>query len=231
MPLASDLYTITIDAFLNLWQGFLAFIPKLIVALIALLIGWALAAGVGRLVSEILRRLKFNQIFERGVWKEALDKAEFKVDASEFIGALVKWVLVIVFLLVAVEVLGLVEFAAFLATVLGYLPNVVVAALIFVVAVIIADFAEKVVRAGVESARVGYGKLAGSIVKWSIWVFAIMAILRQLLIVPELVETLFNAIVYGVVALVVISASIAFGLGGKDMAGEVLRDLRKKVRE
>ncbi len=207
------------------------FVPKLIVALIALLIGWALAAGVGRLVSEILKRLKFNQIFERGVWKEALEKAEFKVDASEFIGALVKWVLVIVFLLVAVEVLGLLAFAAFLTTVLGYLPNVVVAALIFVVAVIIADFAEKVVRAGVESARVGYGHLAGSIVKWSIWIFAIMAILRQLLIVPELVETLFNAIVYGVVALVVISASIAFGLGGKDIAAEVLRDLRKKVRE
>ena len=226
-----DLLEITIVAILNLWEGFLAFVPKLIVALIVLLIGWAIAAGVGRLVSEILKTLKFNQIFERGVWKEALEKAEFKVDASGFIGALVKWVLVIVFLLVAVEILGLVAFAAFLTTVLNYLPNVVVAALIFVVAVIIADFTEKVVRAGVESAKVGYGRFAGVIVKWSILVFALMAILRQLLIVPNLIDTLFNASVYGVVALVVISAGIAFGLGGKDMAGHILEDLRKKMKE
>lgn len=227
----SDLAAITTGAILDLWRGFLVFMPKLIVAVLVLLIGWALSMGVGRLVVEILKRLKFNQIFAKGVWKDALEKAEFKVDAAGFIGAVVKWVLAIVFLLVAVEILGLVAFATFLTMVLGYLPNVVVAALIFVVAVIISDIAEKVVRAGVEGARIGYGRLAGTIVKWSIWIFSIMAILRQLLIVPEMVDTLFNAIVYGVVALFVISAGIAFGLGGKDVASEILQDLKKKMRE
>jgi hypothetical protein len=227
----SDLAAITITAVLDLWDGFLRFFPKLIVAVIVMLIGWAVAVGVGRLAAEVLKRLKFNQIFEKGVWKDALEKAEFKVDAAGFIGAIVKWVLVIMFLLVAVEILGLFAFAGFLTMVLSYLPNVIVAALIFVVAVIIADIAEKVVRAGMESAKVGYGRLAGAIVKWSIWVFAIMAILRQLLIVPGMIDTLFNAFVYGVVALVVIAAGIAFGLGGRDTASEILQGLKKKMRE
>jgi len=227
----SNLTEIVMDAFSNLWQVFLVFVPKIIIALLIFLIGWVIAAGIGRLVSEILKRLRFNQVFERGVYKEALDKADFRVDVSEFIGALVKWIFVIVFLLISVEILGLGAFATFLTTILEYLPNVVVAALIFVVAVIIADFAEKAVRAGVESTKVGYGHLAGSIVKWSIWIFAFMAILRQLLIVPQMVDTLFNALIYGTVALLVIAGGIAFGLGGKDIAGEILRDLKKKIKE
>ncbi|TSC75766.1 MAG: small-conductance mechanosensitive ion channel [Parcubacteria group bacterium Gr01-1014_30] len=226
-----DWYFITVEALSDLWRGFLIFVPKLIGAAFVFLVGWVIAAGVGRVIDEVLKRLKFNQLFEKGVWKDALEKAEIKVDASGFVGALVKWVLVIVFLLVAVEILGLVAFAGFLTNVLSYLPNVVVAALIFVVAVIIADLAEKIVRASVESVRVGYGHLAGSIVKWAIWVFAILAILRQLLIVPEMVEALFSALIFGVVALFVLSAGIAFGLGGKEAASEILQGLMKKLKK
>lgn len=226
-----DWYTITVGALLDLWQGFLSFMPQLIGALVIFLIGWVIAVGIGKLVGEVLRRLKFNQLFEKGAWKEALEKAEIKVDASGFLGAIVKWVLAIVFLLIAVEILGLVAFAAFLTTVLNYLPNVIVAALIFVVAVIIADITEKIVRAAVESAKVGYGHLAGIIVRWAVWVFAVLAILRQLLIVPEMVDVLFGALIYGVVALLVIAGGIAFGLGGKDVAAGFLQDLTKRIKK
>ena len=158
--------------------------------------------------------------------KDALEKAEFKVDATEFVGAAFKWVLVIVFLLAAVEVLGLTQFAGFLTNVLDYLPNVIVAVLIFVVAVIIADLLEKVVRAAVEGAKVGYGNLVGLIVRWSIWVFAIFAILYQLKIALGLIEILLS----GIVGLVVLAGGIAFGLGGKEVAGEILRDLKGKFQ-
>ena len=174
-----DWYAVTLQALEGLWGGFLAWLPKIIGAIIVLLIGWFIAIGVGKMVSEILKRLKFNRIFERGVWKEALEKAEIKIDASEFIGAICKWILVIVFLLAAVEILGLVQFADFLTKVLAYLPNVIIAALIFVVAVIIADIVEKVVRAAAEGAKLAYAHLAGVIVKWSIWIFAILAIDRK----------------------------------------------------
>lgn len=221
-----DWLQIIISALKDVWYGFIDFIPRLIGAIIVFLIGWVIAVVIGKIVAEVLKRIKFNRIFEKGGWETALEKAEIKVDAAGFIGAICKWVLMIVFLSAAVEVLGLIEFAGLLNKVVTYLPNVVVAAFIFVVAVIIADILEKVVRAAVEGAKVGYGHLAGVIVKWSIWIFAILIILMQLGIGKELILTLFT----GLVGLIVISGGIAFGLGGKEIATDLLQNLRKKIR-
>jgi len=221
-----DWYTVTVQALQGLWQAFLNFIPALVGAIIIFVIGWFIAIGIGKLITEILKRVRFNQIFERGGWKTALEKAEIKVDAAGFIGAIIKWVLVIVFLLAAVEILGLGQFANFLQGVLNYLPNVIVAALIFVVTVIVVDIVEKIVRAAVESIKVGYGQMVSAVVKWSIWVFAILAILYQLGVARPFMETLFQ----GIVAMLVIALGISFGLGGKDVAAEVLQDLRKKLK-
>ena len=216
----------TTVALQNLWQGFLSFIPNLIGAIIVFIIGWLISLGIGKLIAEILTRIKFNQLFERAGWQQALEKAELKVNAAEFVGAIVKWVLVIVFLLAAVEILGLVQFAGFVKNVLAYLPNVIVAALIFVVTVIVVDIVEKVVRAAVEGVKVGYGHFVSAIIKWSIWIFAVLAILHQLGIARSFMETLFT----GFVAMLVIALGIAFGLGGKDVAAEILQDLKKKLR-
>lgn len=222
--------SVTVDALQGLWRGFLDFIPELIGAVIVFLVGWFIAVGIGKLVTEILKKIRFNQIFEKGSWKDALEKAEIKVDPSEFIGAIFKWVLVIVFLLAAVDILGFSQFAVLLTKVLAYLPNVIVAALIFVVAVVIADIIEKIVRAALEGAKFAYAHLGGMIIKWAIWIFAILAILRQLLVVPALIDIFFGALVNGVVALFVISFGLAFGLGGKEVAAEILQDLKRKIK-
>lgn len=221
-----DWYSVTIDALQDLWQGFVIFIPALVGAILVFVIGWFIAIGLAKLVTEVLKKLRFNKIFEKGVWKEALAKAEFKVDAAGFIGAIIKWVLVIVFLMAAVEILGLSEFAGFLKSVLAYLPNVIVASFIFVVAVIIADILEKVVRAAVESTRIGYGHIVGVIIRWSIWIFAILAILIQLRVAPTMIQTLFT----GLIAVIVIAGGIAFGLGGKEIAGDILKDVYRKLK-
>jgi len=221
---------VTTNALQGLWIGFLSFLPKLIGSIVVFVVGWFIAIGAGRLVAEILVRLKFNKLFEKAGWREVFEKAELKVNAAEFIGGIVKWIFIIVFLSAAVEILGLQQFAVLLTKVLGYLPNVIVAAFIFVVAVIIADIIEKVVRAALEGAKFAYAHIGGMIVKWAIWIFAILAILRQLIVVPELIDIFFGALVYGIVALLVLSVGISFGLGGKEVAAEILRDLRNKLR-
>lgn len=215
----------TTDAFTGLWIGFINFIPALVGALVVFVIGWFISVAIGKIVSEVLIRLKFNQLFEKTGWKPALEKADLKVNPSEFIGAICKWILVIVFLSAAVRILGLVEFAGVLTKVLGYVPNVIVAVLIFVVTVILVDIVEKIVRSAVEGTKVGYGHLVSMIVKWSIWISAIMAILAQLGIARPFMETLFS----GVVAMLVIAFGLAFGLGGKDVAADILKDLKKKI--
>lgn len=220
-------YIITLESLQALWQNFLEFIPKLIGALIVIIIGWFIAIAVGKLVTEILKRIKFDKIFERGIWKQALARAKWKVDPSGFIGGIVKWVLFITVLVAAIEILGFSQFAVFISKIAAWLPNVIVAAAIFVVAVIIADYLPKIIRAGAEGMRVSYSHLLEKIVKWAIWVFAILAILIQLGIAKELIMTLFT----GFVAFLVIAGGLAFGLGGKDVAGEVLRDLKGKLKE
>ena len=221
----TDWYSVTIQALLNLWQGVVDFVPRFIGALIIFFIGWFIALGVQKLVVEVLKAVRFNQLFEKGGMKGALEKADVKVNASAFFGAIIKWILVLVFLLASVEVLGFVQFAEFLRGVIDYLPNVVIAVLMLAAAVIISDITEKIVRVAVEGAKVGYGNLAGAIVRWSIWTFAILAILFQLQVVPELIQTLLT----GIVALIVIAGGLAFGLGGKDVAADILNNIRKRI--
>jgi len=74
---------------------------------------------------------------------------------------------------------------------------------------------------------VEYGSVVSTIIKWSIWVFAILAILDQLGIARSLTQILFT----GIVAVLVVSFGLAFGLGGKEMATEMLQDLRRRFRK
>jgi len=220
-------FDITTSALQNLWVGIVNFFPKLIGAIIVFLIGWLVSITIGKLVAEILKRLKFNQFFERSGWKNALEKADVKVDISTFLGSIVKWILLIVFLAASIEILGFEQLTGFLTLkVLPFLPNVIVAAFIFVVTVVIADILEKVIRVSIEGAKFGYGKLAGAIVKFSIWIFGIFTILLQLGIASDLVVTL----IQGIVALIVIAGGIAFGLGGKDTAAQILTNLKDKLK-
>jgi hypothetical protein len=221
-----NLYDILLTVLLNFWQSFIKFFPSLVGAIIVFLVGWAIAVVVGKIIAELLKRLKFNDICDKCGIKNALEKAEIKSDMSEFVGSIFKWVLVIVALLATVEVLGFNEFAIFIRQILGYLPNVIVSVLIFIVAVIISDILEKIVKASVVSSGIGYADVVGIIVRWSILITAIMAILVQLRIAENIVNILWT----GIVAFLVISGSLAFGLGGKDIAAEILRDLRKKLQ-
>ena len=217
----------TVLALQNLWQGFLQFIPSLIGALLVFIIGWFVAVGLGKLIAEILNRIKFNQIFETSTWRKAMEKADLKISPSEFIGSIVKWVFIIVVLQVAVGILGWIGFEDVLAGVTNYLPNVVLAALIFVVAVVIADIVAKVVVVATEGANFVYSHIAGEIVRWSVWVFAILIILHQLGVAQPLVETLFT----GLVAVLVLAFGLSFGLGGKDLAARILSHLERDATE
>ncbi len=227
MTILQEWSSVTIEKLQDLWGGFLNFIPELVGAIIVFVIGWIIAVWVGRIITEILKRAKFDKIFEKTKWDEALEKADFKMEMSSFLGGLVKWILVIVFLSAAVEILGLNQFAIFLGTIVGWLPNLVVAAAIFVVGVIIGEFAEKLIKAVVSKMNVSYVNLVGAVVRWAIWIFAGLMILSQLGVGAEIVQI----IVSGFVALIVVSAAIAFGLGGRDLARETLEDMRAKMRE
>lgn len=212
-------------------QQLISFIANLVVAVVVFIIGYLISVGIGRLITEILKSIRFNKLFEQEGWRKALQRANVDVNPSEFIGAIFKWVFVIISLLIAVDVLRLTAFAGFLTQVLNYVPNVIVAVLVFVVAIVISDIVEKLVRATVERLKVGYGYLAASIVKWGIWVFTFFLILDQLLPASLLVKTLYTSIVYGAVGALALGVGLAIGLGGKDTAAKMISDMYRKMEE
>ncbi len=212
-------------------QQLILFVANLLLAIVVFLIGYFIAVGIGRLISEILKSVRFNRLFEKEGWRRALQRANIDVNPSEFIGAIFKWIFVIAALFVAVDVLKLTAFAGFLSQILGYIPNIIVAVLVFVVAIIISDIVEKIVRAGVERLRVGYGYIAASIVKWALWIFVFFLILDQLLPNNSLVVTLYSAIIYGIVGSLALGLAIAIGLGGKDTAGKIIADMHRRIEE
>ena len=223
----TDWNNATVEALATLWESFLLYLPNLVVGLILLTFGWFVAVGLGLAVAQILKRAKFDELLEKDDWKEAMQKAKINIHASKFVGSVVKWIVYVFFIWAAVGVFGLTYFTAFMGDILGYIPNVIVAALIFVVAVMLADLLAKLIVVATEKANFKHTDLAGEIVRWSIWIFAGLAILIELGIAREMLLTLFT----GIVALMVIAGGIAFGLGGKDLAADILRGYKNKFKE
>ena len=209
----------------QVWASVAAFLPLFFGAIIIFLIGLVIAVALGRVVEELMRALKVDSLLRELELEKALDRAGWKMNSGAFIGGLVRWFIIVVFLLAATNVIGLTQVSDFLRDVLLYLPNVIVAALILVIAMIVADVAERVTRGAVGAA--GYkGALVGTVVRWAIWVFAIMAALLQLGIASTLVQTVLT----GLVAALAIAFGLAFGLGGKDTAEGILDKLRGELK-
>ncbi len=218
-------YDITTKALSKLEDGFVSFLPNFLIALVVFIIGWFIALGVGKLVAEILARIGFNKLFEKDGWKEAMEKADVKVNAANFVGAIVKWILVIVTLSIAVSILGFPEFNVFLNSVMFWLPNLIIATAIFVVGVLIADMAEKLIKVWVKKMGISYADFIGTVTKWAIYIFSGMAILIQL----GIAEALINTLLTGLVATLTLAFGLAFGLGGKDAAARVIQDAKDKL--
>ena len=215
-------------SFQQLWSGVAQFLPKIVVAVVVLIIGWIIAAAVGKLIAKVIKALRVDKALQGLGAEGPISQAGFKLDAGSFIGALIKWFLFIVFVVAAMDVLRLTQVNVFLReVVLGYLPNVIVAALILIIAAALADLAKRVIAGSAKAAKVSSAGLLGGIAKWAIWIFALLAALYQLGVTPALIQTIFT----GFIAMLAIAAGLAFGLGGKEAASRYIEKLRQDIRE
>ncbi len=212
-------------SFQQLWVGVVEFIPKLILSIIILIVGWVIAVTLDKLVARIIRLFRVDKALQTLSVDKFLERGGFRLDSGAFIGALTKWFFIIAFLIAALEVLGLTQVNIFLGQVLAYLPNVFIAAIILVVAALIANAAQRLVVGTAKGANLPSSHFLGGMTKWAIWIFALLAALYQLGIAGPLVQTLFT----GFVAMIVIAGGLAFGLGGKDMAGRYIEKLKGDI--
>lgn len=200
------------------------FLPMLLGAVVLFIIGWIVAIALGKVVEQVVRALRVDQLLSRLEVEKAMERAGWRLNAGAFVGGLVKWFLIVVFLLAAANALGLNDVSAFLRDVLNYLPQVIVAVLILIIAALVADTVERIVRGSVQAA--GHrGSLAGVTVRWAIWIFAVFAVLIQLGIARELVLAFVQSLVYGVA----LAFALAFGIGGKDAAAQFIEKIKGEI--
>ncbi len=216
---------VIVASFQQVWAEVVSVVPLIFVAIVIFLIGWIIAVALGKVVEHLVRGLRVDHLLRKLDVEHVVERAGWHLNTGGFLGGLVKWFIIIVFLLAAVNVLGLGAVSVFLRDVVLYIPNVIIAALILIAAALIADFVEDLVRGSVEAA--GYrGSLVGIVARYAIWVFAFVAVLIQLGIAVVLVQTLIT----GLVAALALAFGLAFGLGGKEAAGSFIDRIRSELR-
>ena len=218
---------ILLDSLGTIWLSFISFLPTLLAALIVFIVGWLIAIFLGKVANRLVKGIKLDLLLTRLGFKKALAKAKLKLDSGKFFEELVKWFFIIVFLMTAADILGLREVTLFLKTILFYIPNVVIAAIVLLVAVIVANFMYRLVKASADAAGLKSSSAVASIIKWAILIFGFVIALTQLGIATTLIQT----IVIGVIAMIALAGGLAFGLGGKDQAVRILEKLRQDLTE
>lgn len=213
---------VVLNALERLWEGFMDVVPELLAAFIVLVVGWAIAILVGRLVSRLVQILWLEKAVEKLRIKEGIENLGVKFSLGTFLGWLAKWFLILVFFIAAADILGLSQITEFLNQVVLYIPNVVIAAVVLLLGAVIGSFTGEVVERAVRASHLHSGEFMGGVAKWAIIVFAFMAALVQLGIAADMIKTLFT----GLVAMVALAGGLAFGLGGRDHAEHMLATLK-----
>lgn len=218
---------VTVASFQEIWGSFIGYLPKLLGALIIFFVGWAIAVGLQKLIMQVLRAMRLDPMLERLGTDKFFEKGGIKMDFSGWIGTFVKWFLVLVFLLAATDILGMNDVAGFLRNVLNYIPNVIVAVLILALAFWLAGVMRKIVQASVSASNIKAAAFLGTLTYWALVIFGIFASLIQLGVAISLLQSLVQGIIY----MIAIAGGLAFGLGGKDEAADMLKKFRKQLTD
>jgi hypothetical protein len=202
----------------------LAYLPILLGALIILIVGWIVAKLIRRAVDWLLKIVHFDAMADKTGISEVLKKGDLKINARQVISGLVYWLIMIMVLVMTVDALGLPKAADVLASLFAYVPKVIAALLVLVVALFLANFVSGIVRTACGNANLPKPELIAGISRWAIIIFAVTIAMEELGIAPLLVGTAFNIILGGVV----LALALAFGLGGKDAAARYLEESKHK---
>ena len=216
------------QAFNNLLWWAINFIPSFILAVIIFVVGWFIAALVGRIVAQAIKAVKVDHALRSAGVDDIVTRAGYRLDSGEFIGGLIKWFLIIVVLWAALTVMGLTAVTSFIAlALLPLLGRIIVAAFIIVIAAVVAEVAQSVIVGAARAAGMAGAGIAGTVARWGIWVFAILAALDQLQIAPGVTQILST----GIVVALALAFGLAFGLGGQEAAARAIEKARGRMNE
>lgn len=210
----------------NVGEMILAAIPSILAFIVILIIGWFVASLLAKAVAAVLRKIRFDEFAQRSGFSGFVHKMGVQTDAAGFIAAVTKWFVRLIALVVAFDALGLPAVSEVLRELLLWLPNLVVALVVLVIGGLAANALGNLVRGATAEADLGNPDVLSKITKVAIWGFAIIVAVNQLGIATTLVNTLFMGLVFALA----LATGLAFGLGGRDTAGEIVSGWHDKAR-
>ena len=213
-----DWINVTGDSLRGLWGEVLGFLPALIGALIIFIIGLIIASLLEKVVERIVFYLKIDSVMRKAEVESYLQRANIRLNVGTFIGKLVYWFIIVAFLLAASDILHFTAFSEFLKQVLAFIPNVLIAVLIMLAAMVVANFLRQLVTASVAGAKLSHAKGLGALTWWVVVVFGFLTALPQVGVNSSIIQTL----VMGLIAMLALAGGLAFGLGGRDHASRFL---------
>jgi hypothetical protein len=203
----------------NFINRLLGFLPNLIGAIILLIIGWIISSVIARVLGAVLEAVGFERAVDRAGISSFLRRTGSQVTAISLLTGLLKWFIRLIFVEAAASTLNFAPIITIVNDIVAYLPNVFVAILIIVIGALLARIAGDLVRAAISGMGVGNAGLFAALVMYLIIGAAVVAALDQLMIAATVVNTLFIALV----ASVALAFALAFGLGARDVAGDIAR--------
>ncbi|MDD3529870.1 MAG: hypothetical protein PHS77_08340 [Gallionellaceae bacterium] len=216
-----DLFLTSLASF---WGQLAAFAPKLMAALVLLVVGWILARLARSGVTHLLRLLNFERATEKSGLEAFLKHAGLEVSVAAILGSLVYWLIILVMIVFVASSLGLDVVADLFNRVVLYIPNVIVAILVLVFGTILARFINRLVFAWLSNVEFEGALTVSTFSEYAMLVFVFFMAMEQLQIANELLTAAF-VIAFGAIGL---AFAIAFGLGGRDWAARVIQEHTRK---
>lgn len=202
----------------------IAFLPSVIIAVIVFALGWVCAAILGRAVTHFIAVLRIDNALHKAGLDTVSERAGIRISLAGFLGGVVKWFVVVAFTIASAEILQLTQVTQLLRDILMYIPQVIIAAIVLVIATLIGDFVSKIISHSTRATGMK-GEFAAKVAKWSIIVVGgIFPALTQLRIAQGLVEVLFTGVVFALS----LAIGLAFGLGGRDAAARTIEKMRNE---
>jgi hypothetical protein len=210
------------QALVDTGMTLISFLPSVIIAIVVFALGWGFGTVLGRAVDHIISALRIDKALHQAGFDRLSERAGIRVSVAAFFGGVVKWAVVVAFTLASAEILGLSQVTQLLRDILVYIPQVIIAAVILVIAMLLGDFISRLVSHSVKATGMN-GEFAAQMSKWAIVIVGgVFPALTQLRIAQGLVEVLFTGVVFAVS----LALGLSFGLGGRDAAARAIEKMK-----
>jgi len=216
-----NLFIETSQQFLN---EIAVFLPRILGAILILVIGWIISKLIKRGLIKLLYLIKFNYLTEKTGIDRFLKEGGAKLDSIGIIGLLIYWILMLIVLIATLNSLNLTVASTLFNEIMMYLPNIIVSIVILIIGIYLARMVSQITKTSLTGIKEKTSTLIGQITFIAIIVLTIFVTLGQLNIASEIVTSAF-IILFGAICL---ALALAFGLGGRDKAAEILNELMKK---